>query len=71
MNIKEDLKKFLEDTGWTAAKLANEANISAPVITRFLSGARKGLHSSTLEKLWPYLYGDKRPKPETKHDQAA
>jgi transcriptional regulator with XRE-family HTH domain len=61
MNIKDDIQRFLKCTGMSAAGLARQAGISAPVITRILSGERKGLHSSTLEKLSPFLYGPDSP----------
>jgi DNA-binding Xre family transcriptional regulator len=64
MNIREQIEKALLQHGWTATRLAREAGIAPPVITRFLSGERSGLHSSTLEKLWPYICGDKRPTTE-------
>jgi DNA-binding Xre family transcriptional regulator len=71
MNIKADLKNVLAESGWSASRLAAAAGVSAPVVTRFLSGARAGLHSSTLEKLWPFIYGDKRPNPEQAPKEAA
>jgi DNA-binding Xre family transcriptional regulator len=63
MNIKHDIQTMLTEAGWPAARLAEVAGVPAPVITRLLSGKRKGLHTSTLCKLWPYVYGDKRPAP--------
>jgi len=63
MNIQADIKQLLEESGWPASRLASEAGIPAPVITRFLRGDRKGMHTRTLEKLWPFLYGDRRPTP--------
>lgn len=69
MNIKQEIQNALERLGWTATKLANEAGVAPPVLTRFLSGDRDGIHSKTLEKLWPFIYGDKRPKPT--EDKAA
>lgn len=62
MNIKTDIEQFLRDTGWNAHRLAQESEVAAPIITRLLSGERKGVHSKTLERLWPFLYGDKRPE---------
>lgn len=62
MNIKEDIKKFLDETGWTASRLAQESGVSIPVITRLLSGERKGLHSDTVAKVWPFLHGNLHPK---------
>lgn len=64
MDIKQDILAFLEATGWNASQLAHAAKISQPVISRLLTdGAsrRHGCHSSTLQKLFPFLYGDRRP----------
>ncbi|WP_424450063.1 helix-turn-helix domain-containing protein [Pseudodesulfovibrio tunisiensis] len=56
MQIKQLIQKTLAERGWTATKLAREAGVAPPVITRILSGERKGLHSTTIEKLWPFLF---------------
>jgi len=61
MNIQQDIKKFLEEAGWSQAQLARAANIHPILISRVVRGERQGFHSSTLKKLWPYLYGDKHP----------
>lgn len=57
MNIKKDIEKFLAANGWTASRLAQEAGVPIPVVTRLLSGERKGLHSDTVQKLWPFIHG--------------
>lgn len=61
MNIKADIKAYLEATGMSAAALAKQVDVAPPVITRILTGERSGCHSSTLEKLWPVLYGPGSP----------
>ncbi|MBI9113294.1 hypothetical protein [Maridesulfovibrio ferrireducens] len=61
MNLKEDLTHMLAESDWTASRLSIESGVPAPVLTRFLRGTRKGLHSSTVEKIWPFVYGEKRP----------
>lgn len=62
MNLKEDLNIFFQETGWSACRLAREAKVkSVQAITRIQSGERSGMHSKNLAKLWPFLYGDKRP----------
>lgn len=63
MNITDEFARFFRETGWSPYRLAKEAGIKVEIITRVQKGTRKGLHSSTLEKLWPFLYGDKRPQP--------
>ena len=62
MNLAQDLTSFFNDTGWSACRLAREAGIkSVQAITRVQKGERQGMHTKNLEKLWPYLYGDRRP----------
>ncbi|MFW5970493.1 MAG: helix-turn-helix domain-containing protein [Desulfovermiculus sp.] len=58
MDIKQDIKQYLKESGWSASRLAREAGVATPVITRLMTGERKGIHSQTLSKLWPFLYGD-------------
>lgn len=72
MNLKEDFSKFFQETGWSACRLAREAGVkSVQAITRIQSGEREGLHSKNLAKLWPFLYGDKRPLPAPAQPQEA
>lgn len=63
--LREDIRKTLDVTGWPAAKLAKESGVPPACITRLLRGTRGGVHSTTLEKLWPFLYGPKRPDEAT------
>jgi len=58
MNIESDIRAALERTGWNASRLAREAGVKPPIVTRILAGTRKGLHSDTLAKLWPFLHPD-------------
>jgi len=70
MNLAQDLTIFFQDTGWSACRLAREAGIkSVQAITRVQKGERQGMHSKNLEKLLPYLYGDRRPP--SLHEQGA
>ena len=64
MNLATDFDKFFLETGWNPYRLAKAAGIKVEIITRVQKGERKGVHSTTLEKLWPFLYGDRRPRPE-------
>lgn len=61
MNITHDLVQFFAETKWTQTRLAKEAGIHIVSLNRLTRGHRKGCSSATLEKLWPFLYGDKRP----------
>ncbi|MBI9080858.1 MAG: helix-turn-helix domain-containing protein [Pseudodesulfovibrio sp.] len=59
MKIRSDLKKMLFDTGWSQTHLAKRSDVSQSAISKLLSG--KAVRSDTLEKLWPFIYGDQRP----------
>jgi len=61
MNIRKDLQEMFKATGWTPSRLSRESGVPVNVITRYLKKERE-MRTDTLEKLWPYIYGDKRPK---------
>lgn len=56
MNLKTDIESFLEHSGWSAYRLSKASGVNLNVIRRVQRGIRAGVHSSTLEKLAPYLY---------------
>jgi len=69
--LREDIAVLVGDVrSLTITSLARLSDIDPASLSRFCAGKR-GLSGANIEKLWPYLYGDKRPKPETDHDQAA
>lgn len=52
MKLRNEIQNFLEaHPGVTAADLAREAGCSAPTITRVLTGARKGMHCTTADRV--------------------
>ncbi|WP_424450080.1 helix-turn-helix domain-containing protein [Pseudodesulfovibrio tunisiensis] len=57
---------MLTESGWSQTNLARASQVPQSTISKILNGASKGIHSSTLEKLWPYLYGDQRPHSKKK-----
>ena len=59
MNIQSDIKEMLADSGWSTSQLAREAEINPSALFRFLSKNKPG--KSIADRLWPYVYGDKRP----------
>jgi plasmid maintenance system antidote protein VapI len=59
MDIKNEIKSFLDRSGWKPSTLAYAAGIRPHMITRILSGERKGMTMRTFEKLRPFLYSDK------------
>ena len=65
MDIRKDLLNFLNFSGWNPNRLAMEARVSKDVIYRLVRGERNGVNSRTLEKLWPFLYGDQATSKQT------
>lgn len=63
MNIKADLETFFRETGWTQRHLATVTGVNEVQISDYKHGRRKP-SSAVLERLWPYLYGPKRPAPQ-------
>lgn len=70
--FRNDVRGFLESSGWSKNKLSSLAGVDWKVINRFTEeGSSVGLNSETIEKLWPFIYGDKRPNPEQPPKEAA
>ena len=63
MDIKQDLERFLSDVGWDVSRLVAESGANKDSIYRLLNGTRKGVSYKTMQKLWPFIYGDRRPAP--------
>jgi len=61
MNLRQDLTSLVRLDGWSASRLSKESGVRVNIITRFIKGERKEMRSGTLEKLWPFLYGPRRP----------
>lgn len=61
MNIRRDLKNYLATTGLSINKLALLSGVSQPVLWRLANNHQKGVNSTTLDKLWPILYGPESP----------
>lgn len=61
MNIKTDIENMLAESGLNLTALARLSGVNQSILSRFINGDQSGLNSKTLEKLWPYIYGDKRP----------
>lgn len=51
--------------GWSINRLACESGVEQGSLSRFSRGRdiQKSLSYTTLERLWPFLYGDRRPSP--------
>lgn len=62
MNIKADIETLLAETGWNVAELVRKTGANKDSIYMLLRGDRKDISTKTLSRLWPYLYGDKRPE---------
>lgn len=60
-NIRRDLGRFTKDTGHSLNWLANASGVEQGSLSRFSRGVQKGLRGETVERIWPFLYGPKRP----------
>lgn len=70
MNIKHDLETFLDETGWDIPKLVIASGANKDSLYRLINGSRQGLSYKTLQKLWPFIYGDQRPEAQSRGDVA-
>lgn len=61
MKLKKDVETMLAESGWNIPRLIAESGANKDSVYRLLNGTRDGVNSSTLEKMWPFIYGDKRP----------
>lgn len=61
MNIIQDLKFMLEESGWTQEKLAHEADVHPVTISKLVRRLNEEGDRSALGKILPFIYGDKRP----------
>lgn len=57
MDIKRDLQCYLEIKGEAPQELAQKSGVHFTTIYRILTG-QYDPRLSTLEKLWPFLYGE-------------
>ena len=57
MNIQTEIHRMLAESGWTQKRLAQEAGINASALSKFMS--REG--ESIPERVFPFVFGDKRP----------
>lgn len=58
MNITNDIRIVLKESGWTQERLAKEANIHPVSLSNLLNEKRK---KSVIDALLPFIYGEKRP----------
>lgn len=64
MSIQKDIKKMLAESGWTQKQLAEAAGVNQCALSKMLN--RDG--GSILERIHPFIYGEKRPeKTEPSH----
>jgi transcriptional regulator with XRE-family HTH domain len=64
MNYGKAIRKYLQIHGISATSFSKICGVPQPVLSRLLSGQQHGVHSRTLEKLWPYLSENKKFPPE-------
>lgn len=69
IQLRKDIEALVDSIqGFTRTDLARLSGVDQASLSRFCAG-KHGLSGAYIEKLWPYLYGNKRPKPD--HDEAA
>lgn len=69
MNTRQDLNALVRLAlaalvaleGWSPTRLSKESGVRVNIITRFIKGERQEMRSGTLDRLWPFLFGDRRP----------
>jgi transcriptional regulator with XRE-family HTH domain len=61
--VREDLRGLLAEAGWSQSRLSKESGVSQGCISRFLSDEEAGMNYRSFQRLWPYIYGEKRPAP--------
>lgn len=54
--VRADVRDEISKPGMSILKLSKSAKLPWGVLSRFLAGG--GLSGATLEKLWPFLYGE-------------
>lgn len=70
--FRQDVRDVVDSPGMSINRLATDAGVEWAVVKRFLSAKqRTGINASTLERLWPFIYGEKRPLPEDSSHKAA
>jgi len=69
MNIisQDSIRDRLRSLSITQQELSRKSGVSQPSISKFLGG--KSITVTTLEKLWPFLYGDASPSSPNPGDQ--
>lgn len=67
--LRKDIKDLVDSIPeFTRTDLARLSGVDQASLSRFCAG-KHGLSGVYIERLWPYLYGEKRPRPE--HGEAA
>lgn len=61
MQIQNDIKSMLKESGWSQKRLAEQANINASALSRYLN---KKDDDTIAGKCAPFVYGNKRPEPK-------
>lgn len=66
--FREDLRDATLTPGSNRHAIAKKAGVDWASIERFLTNERKALSGKTIEKLWPFVYGEQKsnPSPEEK-----
>lgn len=60
-NLRREIEELATRPGWSIAKLARESGVEQASLSRFCKGDQRSLNGANIEKVWPFIYGDKRP----------
>ena len=61
MQIQNDIKSMLKESGWSQKELAKQAQVNASALSRYLN---KQEDETIAGKCAPFVYGDRRPLPK-------
>jgi hypothetical protein len=64
-SFRQAVREAAATPSWTVTRLAKESGVDQASLWRFCDGS-SGLSGINIEKLWPFIYGDKRPGGEPK-----
>lgn len=60
--LRIDIESLTQEVGWSITRLARKSGVDQASLSRFCNGT-SGLSGGNIEKLWPYIYGARRPEP--------
>jgi lambda repressor-like predicted transcriptional regulator len=59
--LRGEVRAICRVKGWSMTRLARASGVDQASLSRFLSGSA-GLKGDSIEKLWPFVFGECRPR---------